>query len=76
MAIAPLRQNPNPEQIAVNLIGRTVADNKAPGIAESASVMNATPKFVLGRNPAPRHVEWFGPQSGREGLSSQAASSI
>ena len=53
MAIAPLRQNPNPEQIAVNLIGRTVADNKAPGIAESASVMNGTPKFFSARTPPP-----------------------
>ncbi len=59
MAIAPLRQNPNPEQIAVNLIGRTVADNKAPGIAESASVMNATPKFFSAGTPPPScRVVW------------------
>ncbi len=53
MAIAPLKQNPNPEQIAVNLIGRTVAQNKGPGIDESASVMNATPKFFSARTPPP-----------------------
>ena len=44
MPMVPVRQNPNPGQVAVQLIGRMVADNKAPGIAHSATIMHNGPK--------------------------------
>lgn len=53
MPISPVKQNPNPGQVAVQLIGRMVADNKAPGIANSASVMHATSKpFSVSKPPS------------------------
>lgn len=52
MSIAPLKQNPTPGQIAVRLIGRTVGDNKPPGVAHSATIMNAVPRpFSVGTPP-------------------------
>lgn len=53
MPVAPLQQNASSGQMAVNLIGRTVADNKAPGIAHSASLMNGNKRFFSVRNPPP-----------------------
>jgi hypothetical protein len=53
MAIVPIKQNPNPGQVAVQLIGDTVRANKGPGIDESATVMNAVPKpFTASRPPS------------------------
>ena len=53
MPVAPLKQNASPGQLAVSLIGRTVADNKPPGIAHSASIKNGNARFFTVRNPPP-----------------------
>jgi hypothetical protein len=53
MPITPARQNPNPGQVAVQLVGAMVRDNKAPGIAHSASVMHNGPNaFSVGAPPS------------------------
>jgi len=52
MAIVSIKQNPNPGQVAVQLIGETVRANKAPGIDESASVMNTPKPFSATRPPS------------------------
>ncbi len=51
MPITPVKQNPNPGQVAVQLIGRMVADNKAPGIAHSATVMHSGPHAFSASTP-------------------------
>lgn len=60
MALAALQQNANAGQVAVNLIGRTVANNKGPGIAESASIMNGNSRVFTLRNPPPVHSGGIG----------------
>lgn len=60
MTVSTLRQNANPGQIAVNLIGRTVADSKPAGIAHSASIMDGNPQFFTVRNPPPPHTGGIG----------------
>jgi len=53
MAIVPIKQNPNPGQVAIQLIGQMVRDHKAPGIDESASVMRGGPRsFSFGASPS------------------------
>ncbi len=53
MALAPLQQNRSSGQVAVDLIGQTVRDNKAPGIAHSATLMGGNSPVFSVRNPPP-----------------------